>query len=72
MKVIVYTLSECPYSRAMLADLAARGVEYEEIDVARRRSVLPELFKLTGGRRIVPVMVEGRDVRVAPYGGTTF
>ncbi|TFH28099.1 MAG: glutaredoxin family protein [Myxococcales bacterium] len=72
MAVILYSLCECPYSQMLRAELDARGLDYEEIDVARQRAVLPELLKLTGGRRIVPVLVEGREVRVAPHGGTTF
>jgi hypothetical protein len=34
--------------------------------------VIPELLKLTDGRRVVPVIVEGARVRVAPEGGTPF
>ncbi len=42
------------------------------IDVEERPEVVPELLKLTGGRRIVPVVVEGTTVEVAPEGGTPF
>jgi len=34
--------------------------------------VTVELLKLTGGRRIVPVVVEGGYVTVAPDGGSDF
>ena len=36
------------------------------------REVVPELLKLTKGRRIVPVLVEGARISVAPDGGSEF
>jgi len=52
--------------------LAARGVVVDEIDVGVRRELVPELLKLTGGRRVVPVVVENGKILVAPEGGTPF
>jgi hypothetical protein len=43
-----------------------------EIDVGTRRAALPELLKLTGGRRVVPVIVDESGVHVAPEGGSEF
>jgi hypothetical protein len=42
-----------------------------EVDVDASPHLVPELLKLTGGRRIVPVVVEGASIRVAPAGGTS-
>ena len=70
--VLLYTMSGCPHCAAMRAALAARGVAVDEIDVGVRRELLPELLKLTGGRRVVPVVVEDGRILVAPEGGTTF
>lgn len=70
--VLLYTRTGCPHSATLRAALAARNVAITEIDVARRRDAVPELLKLTGGRRIVPVLVEGTTITVAPDGGTTF
>ena len=70
--VLLYTTSGCPHCEAMRAALAARGVAVDEIDVGVRRELLPELLKLTGGRRVVPVVVEDGRILVAPEGGTTF
>ena len=47
-------------------------MSFEEIDVSARREKIPELLKLTRGKRIVPVLVDQSGVRVAPCGGSTF
>ena len=70
--VLLYTTSGCPHCDAMRAALAARGATIDEIDVGVRRELVPELLKLTGGRRVVPVVVEGGKILVAPDGGTEF
>ena len=70
--VLLYTTSGCPHCDAMRAALAARGATVDEIDVGVRRELVPELLKLTGGRRVVPVVVEGGKILVAPDGGTAF
>ncbi len=67
---LLYTKTGCPHCDAARADLAARGVPFREIDVTERPQAVPELLKLTGGRRVVPVVVEGGTIRVAPDGGS--
>jgi glutaredoxin 3 len=69
---LLYTTAGCPHSAALRADLEARGAAYTEVDVSRRPDAVPELLKLTCGRRIVPVLVEGGRIAVAPAGGTAF
>jgi len=70
--VLLYTRTGCPYCDAKRADLAARGVPVREIDVGERPQAVAELMKLTSGRRIVPVIVDGGRIDVAPDGGSTF
>ena len=70
--VLLYTKTGCAFCDAKRAELAARGVPIREIDVATRPQAVVELLKLTGGRRIVPVVVEGGRVAVAPDGGSDF
>jgi glutaredoxin len=69
---LLYVVAGCAHCDAARADLVARGVTFREIDVRDRREVVPELLKLTGGRRLVPVVVEGGRVAVAPGGGSSF
>jgi glutaredoxin len=70
--VLLYTRAGCPYCDAMRAALAARGASVVEIDVEADRRAVVELLKLTGGRRVVPVMVEDGRILVAPDGGSAF
>ena len=70
--VLLYTKSGCPHCDAARAALAARNVPVEEIDIGVRRAAIPELLKLTRGRRVVPVIVEEGTILVAPQGGSTF
>jgi glutaredoxin len=70
--VLLYSKAGCPHCDALRASLAALGAVVDEIDVGVRREAIPELLKLTGGRRVVPVVVDGGRILVAPDGGTDF
>jgi glutaredoxin len=70
--VLLYVIPDCPHCARARAALAARGAEVREIDVRARPEVIPELMKLTGGRRIVPVIVDAAGIHVAPAGGSAF
>jgi glutaredoxin len=70
--VLLYTLPGCAYCASARAALAARGAAVREIDVGQRPEVIPELLKLTRGRRVVPVIVDGGRIEIAPDGGTAF
>ncbi len=72
MAVTLYTLSDCPFSRALRERLRERGATFTEIDVGLRPECVPELVKLTRRRRVVPVLVDGTRIEVAPDGGTEF
>ena len=47
-------------------------MSFTEIDIDRNPELVPELLKLIGHRRIVPVLVEGARICVAPDGGSEF
>ena len=68
--VILYTKSGCRFCDAKRAELAGRGVAVREIDVGAHPEVIPELLKLTKGRRIVPVIADGARIDIAPDGGS--
>jgi glutaredoxin len=70
--VLLYTKTGCPFCDAKRAELATRGVAVREINVTERPQAVVELLKLTGGRRVVPVVVEGGTIAVAPDGGSPF
>jgi glutaredoxin len=69
---IVYVKSDCPHSTRLVAEMRASGEQPIVIDVDREKHAIPELLKLSGGRRIVPVRVSGTKICVAPSGGTKF
>jgi len=70
--VLLYVKAGCAFCDQARAALAARDVRVVEIDVGRERQSIPELLKLTSGRRVVPVIVEGGKIAVAPEGGSEF
>jgi glutaredoxin 3 len=69
MTVIIYTKPDCPYCAAAKQDLEARGDAYEEIDITVTPDAEDDIAALTGGPVIVPVVVDGADVRFG-FGGT--
>jgi glutaredoxin len=70
--VLLYTTTGCPHCEAKRRDLAARGVAWREVNVSERPEAIVELLKLTRGRRVVPVVVDGARIEIAPDGGSTF
>ena len=61
---LLYVRSGCTECESTRADLIARGVPFRELDVSARPELVPELLKLTGGRRVLPVVVEGGTILV--------
>ena len=72
MSAVLYTRPGCPHCDTKRAELAAAGITFREIDVSREPQVIPELLKLTRGRRIVPVVVREGRIEIAPGGGSAF
>jgi glutaredoxin len=70
--VLLYTRTGCSYCDAKRAELAARGGPVREINLSECPQAIAELMKLTGGRRLVPVVVDGASILVAPDGGSSF
>lgn len=68
-EVTIYTEPGCPFCLAAKNDMKARGVKYTERDVTTDAEALAEMVRLTGGERVVPVIVEGGQVRIGFGGG---
>jgi len=66
----LYATKDCPFSRAVRERLIAAGTRFTEIDVIEHPEVLPELLKVTRGRRIVPVLIDGVRIEIAADGGS--
>jgi glutaredoxin len=69
MRAILYVKTGCPFCAEMRRGLDGAGVAYDEVNVSERREAIPELLKLTRGKRIVPVLVDDDGIHVAPQGG---
>jgi glutaredoxin len=68
----LWTKPGCPHCEELRRELRERGVAVEEIDIEKNPHLVPELLKITGRRRIVPVLVLGTQIEVAPRGGSSF
>ena len=71
-RVILYTLEGCVHSQRLRAQLDAGEDRVVEVNLSRSPEAMPELLKLTDGKRIVPVLVRDGRIEIAPTGGTEF
>ena len=69
MTVTIYTKPGCPYCAAAKEDLQRRGIDYDEIDVYATPGARETVAQLTGGQRVVPVLVDDRDEVHIGFGG---
>ena len=68
-KVTIYTKEDCPYCAAAKQHYAEQGIEFLEIDVRKTEGAREKVLKLSGGKAIVPVIVENGEVKVGFGGG---
>ena len=62
IRVIVYTTEPCGFCRQAKALLAARGVEYEEINLARDPAGRAELSQRTGQMTFPQILIGERAI----------
>ena len=67
--VTLYVKTGCPYCAAKRREFQGKGLPFSEINVTERPEAIPELLRLTHGERLVPVVVQGQRVSIAPEGG---
>ncbi len=67
--VIIYTKEGCPYCAAAKKYYTEQGIKFEEIDIHRTPGAKEKVIEITGGKQIVPVIVEKGAVRVGFGGG---
>ncbi len=67
--VRMYTKPGCPYCAAAREHYDGRGIEYEEIDVIDNPAAQKEVLALSGGKRIVPVVVDHGEIKIGWNGG---
>lgn len=69
-RVTLYMRDGCPFCERMRARLEAERGRLEVVNLSRTPQALTEFLKLTGGRSVVPVVVRGTKIEVAPEGGS--
>ena len=67
--VLIFGKDGCPYTEAAVEDFARRGIDAQYIDVKKAPADLERMLGFSGGKRRVPVIVEGSKVTIG-YGGT--
>jgi len=67
-KAIIYGKSTCPFTKRAREAYAERGYEIDFVDVQADPSRLEDMLRLSGGRRRVPVIVDGDEVTIGLRG----
>ncbi len=67
-EIIIYITPTCPFCKAAKEDLDRKGLKYKEIDVSKDAEGLEKMARISG-KRLVPVMVDGENVKVG-FGGS--
>lgn len=68
-EVTIYTKEGCPYCAAAKLHYTEQGIDFKEIDIYETPAAKDEVLRLTGGERIVPVIVENGKVTTGFGGG---
>ena len=68
-KVVIYVKDGCPYCAAAKKHFTDQGVTFEEINVHRTPGAKDKMLELSGGKSMVPVIVEDGRVTVGFGGG---
>lgn len=68
MAVTIYTKNGCPHCASAKMDLEKRGIKFEEVNVSANPGRIKEMMRLSGGRKVPVVVVDGK-VTVGHNGG---
>jgi glutaredoxin 3 len=61
-QVVMYTTSWCPYCRAAKSLLAAKKVDFTEIDVTEEPKLRLEMERLSGRRTVPQIFINGKPI----------
>ncbi len=67
--VIIYTKTGCPYCAAAKKYYAEQGTPFTEVNVHDTPGAMEKALELSHGKRIVPIIVEGSEVKLGFGGG---
>jgi len=63
-QVVIYTTDYCPFCSRAKALLRSKGVNFEEIDLARDARLREEVQQRTGRRTVPQIFIDGVSVGV--------
>lgn len=67
--VLIFGKDTCPYTMAARDHYTEEGISFEYRNVKNEPAELSRMLKFSGGRREVPVIVDGDRVTIG-FGGT--
>ena len=67
--VLIFGKDACPYTQAARDDYAKRKIPVDYVNVKKNAADLRRMLEYSGGRREVPVIVDGGKVTIG-FGGT--
>jgi len=68
-RVVIYTKVGCPYCAAAKQHYTDQGIAFDEVDVHSTPGAIDKIKEISGGKNIVPVIVEAGAVKVGFGGG---
>jgi glutaredoxin 3 len=68
-EVTMYTKPGCPYCEAAKEHYTGKGIAFDEINVVDNPGAQKKVLELSGGERIVPVVVDQGEIRIGWNGG---
>ena len=66
--VTIYTKVDCPYCAAAKKHYSDEGIAFDEVDIDTPGAI-DKVLEISGGQRIVPVIVENGEVKIGFGGG---
>lgn len=67
--VIMYTKPGCPYCAAAKEHYNSQGTAFDEINVIDNPEAQTKALDLSGGKRIVPIIIDKGEVKLGWNGG---
>lgn len=68
-EVIIFTKPGCPYCAAAKKHYTDSGIPFDEVNVKESAANLEKALSISGGQRIVPVIVDHGKVQLGFGGG---
>ena len=60
--ITIYSISGCPFCKLAGRYLSEKGLEYKEINIEEEGISRDDLIKLTGGRSVPQIIVDGKPI----------